>query len=100
MHNVQKNIRVGQGVKKARKNKICLNCLKPKSKSLNTVRRAQPEYVNAQQRACSYAYDLNSFLKLLKEEENLISRAREFHKKGQAHENGQKQSVRELCSGG
>ena len=33
-------------------------------------------------------YDLTSFLKLVKEEENLISCAREFHKKGQAHENG------------
>ena len=47
MHNVQKNIGLGKGVKKAKKNKICLNCLKPKSKSTNTLRRAQPEYVNA-----------------------------------------------------
>ena len=47
MHNIQKNIRVGYGIKKARENKICLNSLKPKSKSTNTVRRAQPEYVNA-----------------------------------------------------
>ena len=44
-------------------------------------------------------YDLTSFLKLLKEEENLILRAREFHKKGQVHENGLKQLLRELCSG-